>query len=150
METIEWENGVLKIIDQTRLPTQEVVLYIGNIKDCRKAIERLGSGEPAIGDAAARRCVGAEGYRRRIDALCPLLVIKEYLASSRPTAVNLFKSLDRMDETAEEQGQEHPGDKEDTGRRGYKDLPGGYKYLPRNRHKWSRFVERRDDRSYTL
>ena len=54
METIEWENGVLKIIDQTRLPTQEVVLYIGNIKDCRKAIERLEvRGAPAIGDAAA-------------------------------------------------------------------------------------------------
>jgi methylthioribose-1-phosphate isomerase len=104
METIEWENGVLKIIDQTRLPTQEVVLYIGNIKDCRKAIERLEvRGAPAIGDAAAFGVVlGLKDIQAEdFDAFyAQFLVIKEYLASSRPTAVNLFKSLDRMDETA--------------------------------------------------
>jgi methylthioribose-1-phosphate isomerase len=104
METIEWKNGVLKIIDQTKLPAEEVVLYIDNIKDCRSAIKRLEvRGAPAIGIAAA---FGVVLGLKEIQAddfdtfYARFLEIKEYLASSRPTAVNLFRSLDRMDETA--------------------------------------------------
>ncbi|MGE5614548.1 MAG: s-methyl-5-thioribose-1-phosphate isomerase [Bacillota bacterium] len=79
------------------------MLYIDNIKDCRKAIERLEvRGAPAIGDAAA---FGAVLGLKEIQAddfdafYAQFLDIKEYLTSSRPTAVNLFRSLDRMEET---------------------------------------------------
>ncbi|HPP36451.1 MAG TPA: S-methyl-5-thioribose-1-phosphate isomerase [Clostridiales bacterium] len=103
MDTLRWENGVLKIIDQTKLPTEEVELCIDNIKDCREAIKRLQvRGAPAIGDAAAFGVLLGlnEVTANDFDSFyAEFLKIKDYLASSRPTAVNLFKSLERMDET---------------------------------------------------
>ncbi|SHJ42778.1 S-methyl-5-thioribose-1-phosphate isomerase [Parasporobacterium paucivorans] len=102
MDTIRWEEGKLKIIDQTKLPTEEIILDIENIEDCRRAIKNLQvRGAPAIGDAAAfgmvlgLKEIQAENFEDFYEAF---LENKRFLSSSRPTAVNLFWALDRMED----------------------------------------------------
>ncbi len=93
-ETIRWVGnaaGHLQLLDQTRLPTEVAYLDCHTAADVWHAIKRLSvRGAPAIGVAAAYGvCVGInEG--RSLDDVC------DYLATSRPTAVNLFWALDRM------------------------------------------------------
>jgi methylthioribose-1-phosphate isomerase len=92
--TIEWSgdaNGHLRVLDQTRLPAEADYLDCRTAEDVWHAIKRLSvRGAPAIGVAAAYGvCVGVnEG--RDVDEVC------DYLATSRPTAVNLFWALERM------------------------------------------------------
>src|SRR3954470_20469273 len=92
--TVEWigdSSGYLRLLDQTRLPLETVYLDCRTVEDVWHAIKRLSvRGAPAIGVAAAYGvCVGvSEG--RGVDEVC------DYLATSRPTAVNLFCALDRM------------------------------------------------------
>ena len=89
--TIEWigdETGHLRLLDQTRLPTEEHYLTCLDIEDVWRSIKRLAvRGAPAIGIAAAYGVclVGREkrGVARVFEAC-------DYLATSRPTAVNLF------------------------------------------------------------
>ncbi len=93
-ETTRWDGGMdghLVLLDQTRLPVETVYLECRSVEDIWHAIKRLSvRGAPAIGVAAAYGvCVGVnEG--RDLDEVC------DYLATSRPTAVNLFWALDRM------------------------------------------------------
>jgi methylthioribose-1-phosphate isomerase len=93
-QTIRWEGGAdghLVLLDQTRLPGEVVYLDCRTAEDVWNAIKRLVvRGAPAIGVAAAYGvCVGMnEG--RSVDDVC------DYLATSRPTAVNLFWALERM------------------------------------------------------
>jgi methylthioribose-1-phosphate isomerase len=92
--TIRWQgdvDGHLVLLDQTRLPAETAYLECHSVKDVWHAIRRLSvRGAPAIGVAAAYGvCVGVnEG--RDINEVC------DYLATSRPTAVNLFWALERM------------------------------------------------------
>src|SRR4051795_6767777 len=92
--TIRWSGGAdghLILLDQTRLPAETVFLECRRAEDVWQAIKRLSvRGAPAIGVAAAYGvCVGVnEG--RELDEVC------DYLATSRPTAVNLFWALKRM------------------------------------------------------
>jgi methylthioribose-1-phosphate isomerase len=93
-ETIRWvgdADGHLVLLDQTRLPAETVYLECHTVEDVWHAIKRLSvRGAPAIGVAAAYGvCVGVQAGRG-VDDVC------DYLATSRPTAVNLFWSLDRM------------------------------------------------------
>ena len=92
--TVDWDAGVVKMIDQTRLPQELVVLNISDIPTLVAAIQRLSvRGAPAIGVAGAYgvalavRVHGPEGpaLREAISAL----------RSARPTAVNLAKMVDR-------------------------------------------------------
>lgn len=93
-QTIQWRgdmDGHLVLLDQTRLPAETVYLDCRTANDVWNAIKRLSvRGAPAIGVAAAYGvCVGVhEG--RSVDDVC------DYLATSRPTAVNLFWALERM------------------------------------------------------
>jgi methylthioribose-1-phosphate isomerase len=93
-QTIEWRgnaDGHLVLLDQTRLPAETVYLECRTVDEVWKAIKRLSvRGAPAIGVAAAYGvCVGvSEG--RDVEEVC------DYLATSRPTAVNLFWALERM------------------------------------------------------
>jgi len=99
IETIKWEDDKLKILDQTELPTKLVYLECSSPEDVAEAIKVLRvRGAPAIGVAAAYGVVlGAE----RIDETIKLL------ASTRPTAVNLFWALQRMKRCAKDyQGME--------------------------------------------
>lgn len=93
--TLEWigdERGHLRLIDQTRLPTELVYRDCRSAEDVWEAIRTLRvRGAPAIGIAAAYGVV--LGLQSRPDALA---TVCDYLATSRPTAVNLFWALDRM------------------------------------------------------
>lgn len=92
--TLRWEgdvDGHLRLIDQTRLPVELVYLDCHTVGEVWQAIKQLCvRGAPAIGVAAAYGvCLGVQSDRS-VDDVC------DYLATSRPTAVNLFIALDRM------------------------------------------------------
>ncbi|WML34823.1 S-methyl-5-thioribose-1-phosphate isomerase [Clostridium sp. OS1-26] len=100
------ENNALVIIDQTKLPGKTEILRLTNIKDIWDAIYLLKvRGAPAIGVAAA---IGVYLAAKEIDTddfdyfYSQFNEVKSYLASSRPTAVNLFWALDRMDNVVKE------------------------------------------------
>ncbi len=107
--TIEWiaDNpaagvypGRMRLVDQTRLPAELVFLDITDINETWQAIKQLKvRGAPAIGIAAAMGLAASlqSAVADSTDELLELLDRNaSYLASSRPTAVNLFWALDRM------------------------------------------------------
>lgn len=103
-EVIRWDEQRqrLLLLDQTRLPEEVVVLDCAKVQDVWDAIKRLSvRGAPAIGIAAAYAvCLAirpVEGVTPP-SALAAARAIEaiEHLASSRPTAVNLFWALNRM------------------------------------------------------
>ena len=98
------ENGGLVIIDQTKLPYETSIIELTEIEDIWDAIYELKvRGAPAIGVAAA---IGASLVASKIEADNFDDFYKDYkkgidyLATSRPTAVNLFWALNRMDQKA--------------------------------------------------
>jgi methylthioribose-1-phosphate isomerase len=113
IETLRWDEthgGQLVLIDQTRLPTELIERTCHSVDMVWNAIKRLQvRGAPAIGIAAAYGVVlgATEAFR---SAHQPYRDAKEeestffdhvhksidYLATSRPTAINLFWALDRM------------------------------------------------------
>ena len=103
--TIEWENGKVKIIDQTKLPHEFVRIYCPDVKTLKEAISSLKvRGAPALGIAGAFGVVlGIQNspttdfptFARELEEVI------DYLGSSRPTAVNLFWALRRMRDCAE-------------------------------------------------
>jgi methylthioribose-1-phosphate isomerase len=98
--TVRWVgdvDGHLALLDQTRLPSETTYLDCRTVEEVWQAIKRLSvRGAPAIGVAAAYGvCVGVnEGCD--VDEVC------DHLATSRPTAVNLFWALERMRRVARE------------------------------------------------
>jgi len=103
VRTIEWVGGRaghVRMIDQTRLPEECVVLDVRDVDAMFDGIRRLAvRGAPAIGVAAAFGVLlGAQALDEsdRDDTLARVLETAAYLARSRPTAVNLFWALDRM------------------------------------------------------
>lgn len=99
--TLDDANDTLVILDQTLLPNEKVFLELKEMKDVWEAIYYLRvRGAPAIGIAAGYGVyLGTkQSQASTYDELyADFLKVKEYLASSRPTAVNLFWALDRMD-----------------------------------------------------
>jgi methylthioribose-1-phosphate isomerase len=97
---IRWEGDILKLLDQTLLPTEEVWLDCREPEQVADAIRRLAvRGAPAIGVAAAYGLVlGAD----RFDEVSSLL------RSTRPTAVNLGWALDRGRQVFERTRDEGP------------------------------------------
>ena len=92
-------HGALGLIDQTRLPGEVVHLTCASLQSVWQAIKSLQvRGAPAIGVAAAYGVIvgldesspGDGTWRETVDRVC------EHLATSRPTAVNLFWALNRM------------------------------------------------------
>jgi methylthioribose-1-phosphate isomerase len=97
--TLRWEGGVdghLVLLDQTRLPVEVVELPCSTVEEVWQAIKRLAvRGAPAIGVAAAYGvCLASRGVPAPGDQ--QFLAACDLLATSRPTAVNLFWALDRM------------------------------------------------------
>lgn len=95
------DKNALVIIDQTQLPAQLVILNLTEQDEIWEAIYQLKvRGAPAIGVAAA---IGVYLAAQKINADCytdfynQFMEAKLYLASARPTAVNLFWALDRME-----------------------------------------------------
>ncbi len=105
-QPIEWADGKVRIIDQTRLPGKLVYIICKNPEAIWKAIKRLKiRGAPAIGIAAAFGTVlGIRNSRAKdyIQFKEELNRVTNYLATSRPTGVNLFWSLDRMRRVAKQ------------------------------------------------
>lgn len=98
--TLRWQDGAVEMLDQRKLPRQEVYVTLRSVEEVAQAIETMVvRGAPAIGCAAAlgvalaattspARDLGS--LRRDVETAV------ERLARTRPTAVNLFWGLRRM------------------------------------------------------
>ncbi|MCK4593745.1 S-methyl-5-thioribose-1-phosphate isomerase, partial [bacterium] len=104
VKTITWEDDELVILDQTLLPDEERYITLETAEDVHRAIRRLEvRGAPAIGVAAALGLYVAirHSSSHTYDSLLnELRQARDYLASSRPTAINLFWALERMMDVA--------------------------------------------------
>lgn len=98
--TIVWSQNNIRIIDQRKLPLQLKFITCKNVGQLWHAIRTLAvRGAPALGAAAAFgvllglkqiKAKERKSFDAQIKKLC------HYIGSSRPTAVNLFNALDRM------------------------------------------------------
>jgi methylthioribose-1-phosphate isomerase len=96
-ETVRWDNGAIRIIDQTRLPAAFEYRRLESVEDVAQAIQTLAvRGAPAIGIAAAYGVALAAHQSSPSNVLENARNAKERLARTRPTAVNLFWALDRQ------------------------------------------------------
>lgn len=93
------EKSALVIIDQTLLPGTEKYLYLNKTDEIAEAIKKLRvRGAPAIGVAAAIGAYLAAKEAKRDESFFKTVKEKiSILAASRPTAVNLFWALERME-----------------------------------------------------
>jgi methylthioribose-1-phosphate isomerase len=102
---IEWLGDRIKIIDQTELPHKEIYLELHDYREVAEAIKKLRiRGAPDIGVAAAYGyALGAQAIKAdsKDEFIKKLRYVSKTLASSRPTAVNLFWAIERMNGTAQ-------------------------------------------------
>jgi len=100
LPTIEWQPDAVVMIDQRKLPGQEVYVRCKTAQEVARAIKTMViRGAPAIGVAAAMgialglrrsKSSGTRQFAVEFTKLCDLM------AATRPTAVNLFWAIDRM------------------------------------------------------
>ena len=115
-DTVALEGEELVIIDQTELPRRLKLLHLSERYEIFEAIKSLRvRGAPAIGVAAAiglyiaaHRKLTQEPDITSSAMLGHIAEERDYLASSRPTAVNLFWALDRMYARAASLADESP------------------------------------------
>lgn len=107
IKPVDYVDGRLIILDQSRLPLEEVYIEIKTAEELFDAIKTLKvRGAPAIGVAAAigvfavTEDCSAEEFPRKFQMVC------EYIKSARPTAVNLFSAIERMQRVYLENGRE--------------------------------------------
>ncbi len=97
---MEWRDGTLIILDQTRLPLEEVWLELTEPGQVAEAIKNMRvRGAPLLGAVAAFGLALAAVRSRARDPqelLSELEATAELIRSTRPTAVNLFWALDRV------------------------------------------------------
>lgn len=98
--TVEWKEGIVRLLDQSLLPERVEVLECRDHHAVAQAIQKLKvRGAPAIGVAAALGvALGGRGIQEVefIPFQKAVLNICNQLAATRPTAVNLFWALERM------------------------------------------------------
>jgi methylthioribose-1-phosphate isomerase len=100
LPTIDWQGDVVVMVDQRKLPSQELYVRCRTAQDVAKAIRTMVvRGAPAIGVAAAMGIAlgmqrssakGTKQFAIEFQKTCDLM------AATRPTAVNLFWAIDRM------------------------------------------------------
>ncbi len=104
-QPIEWLGDRIRILDQTRLPLEEVYLELNDYRRVASAIKELKiRGAPAIGIAGAYAvALGALKINATTNGefLEKLQDIIDGIAATRPTARNLFFALERMKKAAE-------------------------------------------------
>jgi len=104
MEFIEWLDGKVRILDQTRLPLEETFMEISTYQEMAQAIRDMKvRGAPLIGIAAAYGiAMGAQSIQTssKTEFMARFQHIAQELASTRPTAVNLFQAIERMQAAA--------------------------------------------------
>jgi methylthioribose-1-phosphate isomerase len=98
--TVEWKDGAVRLLDQTRLPLHVDFLECRDYFSVAQAIRELRvRGAPAIGITAAMGVAlgaqalvasGFDRFRGELWTIC------DHLAATRPTAVNLFWAIERM------------------------------------------------------
>jgi methylthioribose-1-phosphate isomerase len=101
-ETVTWRNGRIIMLDQRKLPTEEVYVECDRPEEVAEAIRNMTiRGAPAIGVAAAmgialgatRLCVdNVSQFKKEFERICGMMV------ETRPTAVNLSWAVQRMRE----------------------------------------------------
>lgn len=99
MRPVYFEDEALKLIDQTLLPTREVIRSYTDYRDvCDAIVTMVVRGAPAIGVTAgyavalaAREFAGRPDFAERVQQAC------DELRGTRPTAVNLFWAVDRQE-----------------------------------------------------
>lgn len=100
MRTIEWKDGVVVIIDQTKLPKETDWIKLKNYREMASAIKDMKlRGAPLIGVAAAYGLALTAYHsiaKTREDLIKDLAESAEVLRNTRPTAVNLFWAIDRV------------------------------------------------------
>ncbi|MCX6594585.1 MAG: S-methyl-5-thioribose-1-phosphate isomerase [Acidobacteria bacterium] len=95
VETIQWTDAGVVMIDQTRLPREQVFVTCRTYLEVAAGIkDMIIRGAPAIGVAAAMGV--ARGALDSTDLAAEFPVICDTLAATRPTAVNLFWGIERM------------------------------------------------------
>ena len=105
LKSIEWLGNALRILDQSKLPLEIVYRDATSYEGVAEAIEQMEvRGAPAIGAAAAYGFVlGALEYKGSKDELASHMdAVQDRLAATRPTAVNLFWALRRMEDRLRE------------------------------------------------
>src|SRR3954462_5798367 len=108
IQTLSWTGQSLRLLDQTRLPMRREYVDITDERQAWDAIKRLVvRGAPAIGVAAAFGAyLGIHSFSGEPKAaLLRLTEVCAYLATSRPTAVNLFWALKRIQRVASAEGE---------------------------------------------
>ena len=97
IETVYWGDEGVVMIDQTRLPSREIYVTCRNYKEVADAIRTMIiRGAPAIGVAAAMGVAIGVAQANPNDLDAQFECICNELASTRPTAVNLFWGIERM------------------------------------------------------
>ena len=98
--TIEWNNGHVRLIDQTKLPLEEKYIKTDDYRVVCDAIYRLAiRGAPAIGVAGAYACVLAANKieETKFDKFVNIFLEKaDEIGATRPTAVNLMWAVKQM------------------------------------------------------
>jgi methylthioribose-1-phosphate isomerase len=103
--TIEWKNGIVRMLDQTRLPFETAYQECRDYETVARGIREMWvRGAPAIGVAAAmglalgaRQIAAAtfDEFWPKFEEICAVM------ATTRPTAVNLFWAIDRVKAVAQ-------------------------------------------------
>lgn len=104
MRTIEWRDGKIITLDQTKLPEKTIVIELTSVDEVAKAIKTMKMrGAPLLGAAAAYALALAACHSRahnKQELISDLEKAAQTIRSTRPTAVNLFWALDRILEKA--------------------------------------------------
>src|SRR5208282_4690578 len=105
IQTLEWTDQGVRFIDQTKLPTEETYVTCQTHEQVADVIRTMVvRGAPAIGVAAAMgialavknsKAESAAALKRDLDQAC------DVIGKTRPTAVNLFWAIRRMQEKFE-------------------------------------------------
>jgi methylthioribose-1-phosphate isomerase len=100
IKTVEWTNEGVRMIDQRRLPTEEIYLTLRSYEEVAEAIKKMViRGAPAIGISAAMGL--ALGAKQSVgmsvaDLEDDFSYMCDVMSKTRPTAVNLFWAIERM------------------------------------------------------
>src|SRR5512147_2594017 len=104
--TVEWKDGIVRMLDQTKLPLEVVYNECKDYQTVARGIRELWvRGAPAIGVAAAmglalgaRQISGStfEEFWPKFEEIC------SHMAATRPTAVNLFWAIERIKKFVQE------------------------------------------------
>lgn len=105
-KAVEWLGDRVRLLDQTRLPQEESYLELKSYREVAAVIREMRvRGAPAIGVTAAYGlALGVQEMKARTkeEFLEKLSSVSEALASTRPTARNLFWALEQMQKVAQE------------------------------------------------